>query len=435
METADSKTRRRSDIRRVLRNRNFMLLFYAGATSTGGFSLGQVALTWLVFVTTGSALDVAYVALASTIASILLSLVGGTLVDRQNRQILMILSDLVRAFSLAILAAYLYFAGFSLPLVLLVSFILGTFSTIFNPAQRAVIPKVLDPDEVADANGLVQVATSIFQSIASAAGGAVVAVIGVVAAMGVNSATFAISASLTASMTLGILAKPNLVENDGSARKGFVSDAADGVRYIYANRGLLYLTVSAGIINLFFAMLMPFVVVYSVDALKGGATVYGSLLAAFAIGMGPGALLVGRTKAVAHAGVVWGVTGLVAGVAILLAAFTRSFIGAFSLFLIVGIISGYANVTWLSAVQLIVPSEMQGRYFGVDQLGSFAVMPVGQVIGAFVIQSLSIQTDFIIAAVGTCVTSFLFLLSKDMRSVAYSTESIDNPKSALTQHA
>jgi len=335
---------------------------------------------------------------------------------------LMILSDLLRALGLAILAAYLYFAGFSLPLVLGVSFILGTFSTIFNPSQRALIPTVLNPGEVADANGLVQVATSVFQSVASAAGGAVVAVIGTVAALGVNSTTFAISASLIASMTLGTLAKPTLTANDVAARKSFVSDAADGVRYIYSNKGLLYLTVSAGFLNLFFAMITPFIVLYAANALNGGAVVYGSLLAALAIGMGPGALLVGRTKAVAYAGYVWGATGILAGVAILLLAFTRSFIVALALFLVIGILSGYGNVTWLSVVQLIVPSEMQGRYFGVDQLGSFAVMPVGQVMGAFIIQSLSIQIDFLITAAGICVTSLAFFLSKEMRAVGYSIE-------------
>jgi len=360
--------------------------------------------------------------MSSTIASILLSLVGGTLVDRQNRQRLMILSDLSRALGLAILAAYLYLAGFSLLLVLAVSFVLGTFSTIFNPAQRAVIPTILKPEEVADANGLVQVATSIFQSVASAAGGAIVAVIGVVAALGVNSITFVVSASLITSMTLGSLARPKMTESRVTASGGFVSDAADGIRYISSNKGLLYLTVSAGFLNLFIAMLSPFIVVYAANALNGGAVVYGSLLAAMAIGMGPGALLVGRTKAVAHAGVIWGATGLLFGVAILSLTFTRSFIVALALFLAVGVISGYANVTWLSVVQLIVPSEMQGRYFGVDQLGSFAVIPVGQVIGAFIIQSLSIQTDFLIAAVGVCVTSFVFLLSKEMRSVGYSIE-------------
>jgi len=403
---------------RVLRNRNFALLFSAGATSTGGFSLGQVALTWLVFVTTGSTLDIAYLALSSTMASILLSLVGGTLVDRHNRRILMILSDLVRALGLGVLAAYLYFVGFSLPLVLAVSFILGSFSTIFSPAERSLTPAILSVDEVVGANGLVQITTSMFQSLANAAGGALVAVIGAVAALGINSATFAISASLIASMTLGSAARSHLVL--GAQRKSFLNDVAEGIHYLPSNKGLFHLTLSAGILNLFFAMLTPYVVVYAAKELNGGAIVYGSLLATFAIGLGPGALLVGRTNAVAHAGKIWGLSGFFTGLAILLLSVTRSFIIALVLFLVVGILSGYGNVTWLSTVQLIVPSEMQGRYFGVDQLGSFAVVPVGQVLGALVIQVLNVQIDYLIVAIGLSVTSLGFLLSKELRALGYS---------------
>lgn len=337
--------------------------------------------------------------------------------DRQNRRLLMILSDVSRALGIGVLAGYLYFVGFNLPLVLVVSFILGSFSTIFNPAQRALTPTILKTDEIADANGLVQIATSIFQSLASAAGGAIVAVIGAVAALGINSVTFAISASLIASMTLGSIVKSRLPT---AGRKSFLSDTAEGIRYLSSNKGLLYLTISAGFLNLFFAMVSPFIVVYADKVLDGGALVYGSLLAVFAIGVGVGAILVGRMNAVSRAGKIWGLTGFFEGTAVLFIALTKSFVLALVLFIVLGILSGYGNVTWLSAVQLIVPSEMQGRYFGVDQLGSFAVVPIGQVLGALIIQAMSIQIDFLIVAVGACVTSLAFLFLKELRALGFS---------------
>jgi hypothetical protein len=160
--------------------------------------------------------------------------------------------------------------------------------------------------------------------------------------------------------------------------------------------------------------------VYAARVLDGGAAIYGSLLAAFAIGLGPGALLVGRTNAVASAGKVWLGTGFFEGVAFLLLALTGIFPFALVLFFSIGVLSGYGNVTWLSTVQLIVPSEMQGRYFGVDQLGSFAVVPIGQVLGASVIQLLGIRSDFLIVAGGVCAVSLLFLISKEMRALRYS---------------
>jgi hypothetical protein len=47
-----------------------------------------------------------------------------------------------------------------------------------------------------------------------------------------------------------------------------------------------------------------------------------------------------------------------------------------------------------------VPTELQGRYFGVDQLGTFAVVPVGQVLGALTIQTLGVEVDFLVVAAG-----------------------------------
>jgi len=404
---------------RVLRNPNYARLFAAGATSIGGFSLGQVALTWVVFVTTRSALDVAYLSVSSTVASSLLSVVGGTLVDRQDRRSLMILCDASRALGLAVLAVYLYALGFNLSLVLAASFILGGFSAVFNPAERALTPSVLAADELADANGLVQVTTSVFQSLASAVGGAVVASIGVVTALGLNVATFAISGSLIASMALGGAAKTVARPASTVERESFIEDAREGIGYLVSQKGLLYLTLSAGLVNLFFGMVTPFVVVYAANALGGGASTYGLLLALFAIGLGPGALLVGKTDAVAVAGRVWVVSGFLSGIMVLSLALTSSLVLALALFFALGVLTGYANVTWLSAVQLLVPSEMQGRYFGVDQLGSFAAIPVGQVIGALVIQSSSIQSDFLVAAGGMCLASLGFLASSDLRALGY----------------
>ena len=205
----------------------------------------------------------------------------------------------------------------------------------------------------------------------------------------------------------------------GVHRRSFVSDAREGFRYISSKRGLLYLTVSAGLLNLLFAMTAPFLVIYAAKALDGGALVYGSLLAAYAIGLGPGALLVGRTRAVAFAGKVWCFTGFLEGIAILILALSDSVVIALAASLAIGMLSGYGNVTWLSTVQLIVPSEMQGRYFGVDQLGSFVVVPVGQVAGALVIQTLGIRADFLVAAIGASVISLTFLLSSEMRGLRY----------------
>src|SRR5271157_3390163 len=80
----------------VLHNKNFARLFSAGATSTAGFAIGQVATTWIVWANTHSPLYLAYIGVSFILASIVFSLAAGVLVDRYERRRLMVLSDLVR---------------------------------------------------------------------------------------------------------------------------------------------------------------------------------------------------------------------------------------------------------------------------------------------------------------------------------------------------
>ncbi|HZY48044.1 MAG TPA: MFS transporter, partial [Candidatus Bathyarchaeia archaeon] len=278
------------------------------------------------------------------------------------------------------------------------------------------MPTLIRKNEVEDANGLVLMTNALFQALANGAGGALVAAVGAIAALGLNSATFTISAILIASIITGksLWGGPEIVSN---RQNSFLSDAIEGVRYLVRWRGLLYITLSAGLMNLFFTMISTFTVVYAAKVLSGGALVYGTLLSLIALGFAPGALLVGRTNAVRAAGSVWGICGVGGGVATLALALAPNIWVAFSAAFILGLILGYGNTTWLSVVQLIVPTEMQGRYFGVDQLGSFAVVPVGQVVGAFLISSRGVQFDYLVAAVGIILSSIVFLLTKDLRGL------------------
>ena len=73
-----------------------------------------------------------------------------------------------------------------------------------------------------------------------------------------------------------------------------------------------------------------------------------------------------------------------------------------------GFLLGFINTTWLTTAQLTVPSEMQGRYFGVDQLGSFATIPLGQVAGGFIIATHGVQLAYEVSGLGMLATALIF---------------------------
>lgn len=402
----------------ILKNRNFARLFSAGATSVAGFAIGQVALTWIVWSNTASAIDVAYIGVAFILASVIFSLAAGALVDRHERRRLMVLSDLVRAGTLAGLVIATYTVGFSLAVILVVAFVLGSFTTLFQPAERALTPEVVGSEQLANANALVQTSNSVLQFTANTAGAAIIAAVGVVAAFGLNTLTFLVSASLITGITgVAVAKKPE----SGAAVKhpSMVEDIRDGFRYITRNRALLELTLSAGIANFFLSMFFQFFVVYASVELGGGVLEYGLLQGLFALGWAPGAYLSAKYRAVRYAGLLWIVAGVLVGLSILAMVILPYLAPALLFSFVAGVLLGLTNTTWLTAVQLIVPTEMQGRYFGLDQLGSFAVIPVGQVVGGVIIAASSVGTDFLVAGVGTAAASGLFVLSPYLRNLGW----------------
>jgi len=403
----------------VLRNKNFARLFYAGATSTAGFAIGQVALTWIVWTNTASSIDVAYIGVSFIAAAVVFSLAAGALVDRHERRKLMVLSDLVRAGTLAALVVSLLVLGFNLATVLLVAFLLGSFTTLFQPAERALTPEVVGNEQIAQANALVQTSNSVIQFASNTAGAGIIALAGVVAAFGLNTITFLISALLIAGI-VGFSGK-KLPTGDGASksRPSMVEDIREGFSYIGRNRALLELTLSAGIGNFFLSMMFQFFVVYADVMLKGGVLVYGTISGLFALGWAPGAFISARFRTVRYAGKTWIFAGVVEGACVLGLAFITYLIPALALAFAMGLLLGLTNTTWLTAVQLIVPTEIQGRYFGLDQLGSFAVIPVGQVLGGVIIATSGVGVDFMIAGIGAAAGAGLFILSPSLRNLGW----------------
>jgi MFS transporter, DHA3 family, macrolide efflux protein len=402
---------------RVLRNRNFARLYFAGAASTAGYAVGQVAVSWLVYSTTKSAIDVAFVGISFFLAVVFFSLVAGTLVDREERRRLMIISDVVRCATLAAATAALYLFGFNLILLLLLVFVLSAFTTVFQPAERALTPTLIGKGEVADANGLTQMTASLAQFVANGAGGILIATVGALAALGLNSLTFLASAFLLATI---VIRKAATAETAPAKPKaGFLDDAKEGFSYIGSHKGLLHITLMAGIGNVFFSIVGTFFVVYSSEVLKGNASVYGVLLALFSLGIGPGSLIVGRIGAIRWAGKAWIGCSVAEGVTMLVLVYEPVAAVAYLCAFVIGFLLGFVNTTWLTTVQLTVPSEMQGRYFGVDQLGSFATIPLGQILGGYVIATYSVQLAYTISGFGMLLTALVFVFSGSLRAWGY----------------
>ncbi len=92
----------------------------------------------------------------------------------------------------------------------------------------------------------------------------------------------------------------------------------------------------------------------------------------------------------------------------------------FGAIFVFGVGLGIAVTTWLSIVQVIVPNEMQGRYFGIDQLGSVALLPVGQALGGIAIASFGLPWAYEFAGGAFLLSGLVFLGFPSLRNLRYS---------------
>jgi Na+/melibiose symporter-like transporter len=385
-----------SSYARLMRNPNYFRVFSAGIGSLAGQAIASVCLIWLVAVRTDSALDVGILGASYLVASILFSTLGGTLVDRYDRRRLMILADVARGIAMASAVLVLEVHGFDLVTLLVAYAAIGAFSTLFNPAEQAIVPALVGAPDVADANGLVRSSRSAIQFVGAALGGVLIVTVGPVVGLAINAATFALSAGLLTGMRVPSAPSPTA----GVVRStGYFEDLKAGFAWLSRATAFLQLTISATFFNFCSSVVATFLVFYATRVLHGSALVFAGLLAAEVAGVAIGSVLVGRVHAERFAGKAWVVPyGVVSGaVAIALPLWPVVPVAIGAIFAI-GLLGGFAGTAWLTAAQLMVPTEMQGRYFGIDALGSIAIIPAAQIGGAFLIDAYGVRMTFLLIA-------------------------------------
>ena len=176
------------------RNPDYRRLFLAAVVSLLGDWFALVAVTGLVSDLTGSAALIASVFAASVLPVFLASPLAGVVADRVDRRTLMVGVDLARILpALALLLAlHLQLAWLAIACVVL----LATLSAFFEPVVSAVMPNLLEPQDLELGQALMGGVWGTMLFVGAGLGGIVAAVFGREAAFLVNAASFALSALL-----------------------------------------------------------------------------------------------------------------------------------------------------------------------------------------------------------------------------------------------
>ena len=352
----------------VLRNGAFLRLWIAQLLTQIGGNVVLYGLTVLVAERSGSTSALSLLFLSFLVPAVALSPVSGVWVDRLDKRLVLIVANFTRAVAFFLMLGSVD----SLGIVLLLNIFASFMTTIFAPAELAMIPMLVRRDQLTSANGLF---------------------------------TF----TLNAAFALGFA----LIGSTRRSTRTTTSELVEGLRYIRAHGSvgwsLLYLAIAASVVGLM-GVLGPD---YVADALGLEARDFWLIVLPIGLGVVTGILALNSWgKAVSRRRLIeGGLLGVGAGLALLALAEPISAAisdgasslgglpigpGASALATVIfvayfaGAAYGLVAIPAQTALQEELPVEVRGRVFGVlnmlVSLGSFvpiiAVGPIADTFGA-----------------------------------------------------
>ncbi|HTZ00074.1 MAG TPA: MFS transporter [Rhodocyclaceae bacterium] len=366
---------------RALGSRNYRRYFAGQLVSLAGTWMQQIAMTWLAYRLTGSALILGTVGFASQLPVLIFGSLGGVWSDRFDKRRLLLWTQSLAMGQAILLALLTWNEMVSPPLLVLLAFVLGCVNALDIPARQAFVVQLVDDREhLPNAIALNSFLMNSARFVGPALAGFIVATVGEAVCFLLNALSYlAVLVAL-----LGIDTPPKTGEPSPALQA-----LKDGYAYVFGHRdirGFLLVVASVSFLVTPYAVMMP---LFSSVIFRGDARTYGLLIGS----AGAGSLLAGlylasRKDTVALAQRT-GLAVIAAGAALALFAVNRALVLAFPIVMALGFFVLLAVAGSNTLIQIRVDDAYRGRvmaifsmaFLGIAPLGSFAVGSLAHVVG------------------------------------------------------
>jgi predicted MFS family arabinose efflux permease len=389
---------------RVLRHRDFALLWVGQAVSLVGDGVYLVAIAWLVYDLSNAPGALALVGFAWTLPQVATLLVAGVLSDRLERRRVLVIADLLRCAAIGGIAALALADSVELWQVVVLVVVYGFGQALFQPAFTAIVPNVVPRDELLQANALKELMEPVGMYFAGPAlGGLLIAAAGVGTAFLLDAATFAVSA-----MAIRLMSRQ---PPRAKVRRSVRRELAEGFAYVRSQAWLWVTLCSAALALLAtfgpFEVLLPYIIR---NDLGGDAATFGIVLSAGGLGSIVAAFSIGRVGAPRRH-----VTFMYAAWAFAIALdVALAIAGAAWQMCVIAFVSYAAStvgmVVWNTLMQSLVPPTMIGRVSSFDWFVSIGLVPVSFAVTGPVAELIGARTTLAVAGVlGVATCALLFV--------------------------
>jgi len=400
----------------TLRKPDFALLWLAGLISVAGDYALIAALPVHAFMLTGSAAAGGVFA-ATLVPRVLLGSIAGVYVDRWDRKRTMVLADILRA--ACILPLFAVSSADLLWLLYLVRLVTGIVGLVFDPAENALLPKLVGEEHLISANALNALNDNLGRLVGPAVGGVLYASGGIGAVVLVDAVSFLGSAALIAAIRTNARVEQATGDSPHSPLTRLTQELRDGLSLVGRNPVISAILVSIGIGMLAEGTFQVGFAPLVLEVFDGGAQGAGIVLSAQAIGgLIAGALVARAASKVAPK---WlfasGLLGLgiadlgMVNAATIAGAGPSAVAVAAAFMVIAGFPAVALNASAMGIVQMETVDAFRGRVFGAFTTIQGLSTLAGLVIGTLAIDRFGI-VPVLSAGAGMWIVGGLIALTR-----------------------
>jgi predicted MFS family arabinose efflux permease len=370
--------------------RDFRLLWFGACTSSIGTFMQSVAQSWLVLQISGSARMLGLDAFLGNIPIFLFSLVGGVVADRVSRRRLLLGSQWVQL-TCAFTLAGLFAAGLvHVWQILCLSFIVGTAQSFGGPAYSALVPTLVEKEDLPNAIALNSIQFNLARVIGPVLGGFALTKWGPTVCFSLNGVSY-----LAVIISLLMLHMKFLSQRTGES---ILTGMKQGFGFIRKQGAMEALIVLAFCMTAFAFPMIIFLPVFAKNVFHAGPAIFTYMLASSGLGSVVGALIVAALGNVHNKGRIALLMLVCMGSGMAGFAISKNLILSCALLFFSGaaLLSAFAMIS--SLVQLITTNEMRGRVMSVYNVAFRGGMPFGSIASGWLIPIFS--APVVIAANG-----------------------------------
>jgi MFS family permease len=362
---------------KAFRYRDFRLMWFGACTSSIGTWMQIVAQSWLVYRLSHSAFLLALDQFLGGIPIFLFSLIGGVVADRVERRKILLASQYLQMITAGLLTILVTTGVVHVWHILCLSFVSGLAQAFGGPAYQALIPTLVDKEDMPNAIALNSIQFNVAVMVGPALGGLTLGRLGEKWCFGLNAISF-----LAPIISLSMIRTRFLPVK--TAQSMFAS-LKQGIQFARQQNSMEALIVLAFFMTSLSVPLRTYLPVFVKDIFHRGPETYGNLLALMGLGSIVGSLTIasagnmkkkGRVALAALACLGAGMSGF---------ALSKSLPLSYAILVIVGASMMAVFATVNSLVQLITTNEMRGRVMSVYNFAFRGGMPMGNLLSGWLV--------------------------------------------------